>query len=189
MKTKRASVAKVVALAVVPPSLMVVLVNVTRQHKAKAATHELLSEFGGSGKLRLTTDPARPALDALISQGADVNARTHYGRPILHFFHTTAEIAVLLDHGADANAQDREGRTALMNAVESGNSEVVRLLLRRGANVNLRATGSNALHTALAMAQDALNVLVNDPTVEAPKDEISRLREIIQMLKAAGAKE
>ena len=49
---------------------------------------------------------------------------------------------LLLDLGLDPNARNREGRTALMGAALKGRSEVVQLLVDRGAKLDTRDGGS-----------------------------------------------
>jgi ankyrin repeat protein len=58
-------------------------------------------------------------------------------------------VEALLDSGADVNASDRDS-TPLMEAAESASPETVRLLLSRGAEVNLKRaqTGWTVLHSA-----------------------------------------
>lgn len=43
----------------------------------------------------------------------------------------------LLDAGADVNTQDKNGKTALVAAVKEGNAEMISLLLKKGARVDL----------------------------------------------------
>jgi ankyrin repeat protein len=49
---------------------------------------------------------------------------------------------MLLDLGLDPNARNREGRTPLMGAALKGRTEVVRLLVDRGARLDTRDGGS-----------------------------------------------
>lgn len=73
----------------------------------------------------------------LLDSGADVNAQ--------NAFHATALIwaggdavksRMLIEHGADVNVRTQQGRTALMMAAKrNGNADLVRLLLKNGANV------------------------------------------------------
>ena len=48
---------------------------------------------------------------------------------------TTEEVKKALNEGADPNATDENGKTALMVACQSGNTESVRLLLEKGAEI------------------------------------------------------
>ncbi len=56
--------------------------------------------------------------------------------------------ALLLDHGAEVNGKDpQSGITALHVAVQRGNAEIVRLLIKRGARVNIPDNaGDTPLH-------------------------------------------
>src|SRR5215470_611815 len=73
----------------------------------------------------------------LLEAGVDVNAR--------NAFHATALIwaggdavksRMLIEHGADVNVRTQQGRTALMAAAKrNGNADLVRLLLKMGADV------------------------------------------------------
>lgn len=49
----------------------------------------------------------------------------------------------LLSHGADPNATDRNGATALIHAVGTGNESLVRLLLERGALATVKGPGGS----------------------------------------------
>jgi ankyrin repeat protein len=74
-----------------------------------------------------------------------------------------------LDKGADINAKEAIiGRTALIMASDANHTEVVRLLLEKGADVNAKTKYGK---TALALAK------IKDHT------------DIVQLLEKAGAKE
>ena len=180
MKNKRASVAKMVALVVLPLSLGVVVAQVGQERRAKAATQALFL-------LDLRRDPdAR--VDELIARGADVNARSN-GFTNLHIAASrgdTQKIEELLDNGAEVNARGKVGMTALMYAVQGsldGNARhikarPVRLLMERGADLNTVDEGGR---TVLSQA-----LLLASLPEEASNYE---LKDIIQALKTAGAKE
>jgi ankyrin repeat protein len=58
---------------------------------------------------------------------------------------------LLLDAGAKINLQDRDGATALLDAVEAGRYELAELLLKRGADARLaRNNGVTPLQAATA---------------------------------------
>lgn len=61
-----------------------------------------------------------------------------------------ATVTSLLDQGADVNAKFRYGATALFKAAERGHTEIVKLLLARGAEVSVKDTFYNA--TAMTWA-------------------------------------
>ncbi len=80
--------------------------------------------------------------DLLLKAGADVTMTNPPGVTALHHAATRGDTnmaARLLDKGAPPNATDAEGKTPLYNALNGYRpTEMVRLLLARGANVNHR---------------------------------------------------
>ncbi len=91
----------------------------------------------------------------LIDRGANINAKNLDGSTPLIITcrsnNSTAVIAkLLLKKGADVNAQDAcDGQTALMIAAERDDHRTVEVLLKHGANVNLKDKEGN---TALMFA-------------------------------------
>jgi ankyrin repeat protein len=86
-------------------------------------------------------------------------------------------IQSLLEKGADADTRDYDGRTALMNAAERGNANVVRHLLACGAGPNLRDK----------MGKTALT-LSREETAWSHTTQPGRAETVVLLLKA-GAKE
>ena len=92
----------------------------------------------------------------LCSRGSDdgvdlnfVDPNNKYRPALLAHLQSQADthmIAYLLDHGAAIDAQDSDGNTALILAVRQGLSSVVRLLLDRGARIDLETSKVRA-HT------------------------------------------
>jgi ankyrin repeat protein len=76
------------------------------------------------------------AVKMLLAAGAAVNAREAFGATALMFCAGQPEKArLLLNAGADVNARSKQGRTALLLAAFSpGASEIVKLLLDKGAD-------------------------------------------------------
>ncbi|HWS73030.1 MAG TPA: ankyrin repeat domain-containing protein [Thermoanaerobaculia bacterium] len=96
----------------------------------------------------------------LVAHGADPNAvlmtNTEW-TPLLHAIHKNraVSVAALLDAGADPNRGNPEGMTPLMFAAGYGQTPIVQLLLRRGANPRLRdRSGETAFDYALIGATD-----------------------------------
>ena len=111
----------------------------------------------------------------LVAQGADTEARDTYGRTPLHEHASSwrGRTATLLDLGADIHATDNDADTPLHKAAKAANLEVVRVLLDRGARVDvLNAANLTPLAAGLQqcsnvqiepMAQIAGLLLAADP--------------------------
>ena len=129
-----------------------------RARRAQAATRELVFECRDWDRVRVDV------LRKLISQGADVNGRCLKDCPAdlesIGFtplqlcirngsmikrdgswrqFDTRPAIELLLRHGAKINARANDGATALILAANMGKPEMVKFLIDKGADVNLRA--------------------------------------------------
>jgi hypothetical protein len=94
----------------------------------------------------------------LIEHGADVNGRGMYGGTPLHRASVKARLEAgqsLLNHGADINVQDDVDKyTVLVYALGGGNAEFVRMLLERGAVIDVRGNlSTTALHWAAISGQ------------------------------------
>jgi ankyrin repeat protein len=79
------------------------------------------------------------ALRALLSSGADPDARGAFGTPALHWLVRVDDLAgarVLLKAGADANGESERAVTPLSLAIANGNASMVSLLLDAGADAN-----------------------------------------------------
>lgn len=87
------------------------------------------------------------AVKVLIARGADVNEIPKgmgYLTPLMWAGDNMEIVDYLLEHGADPNKKDIRGQTALIRAIGMGNTNLVRKLIAKGANVNERdASGKN----------------------------------------------
>lgn len=93
------------------------------------------------------------ALDHLLNQGLELEARDKNGETPLHWAaaHGTSEMILsLLDRGANVNAWNRRGQTPLLVCFKRNcNQEGVRILLHLGADVQVADIyGNTALHVA-----------------------------------------
>lgn len=76
----------------------------------------------------------------LLDAGANVDARDRQGTSALLIGAAVCPtaVAVLLEHRADINATEAQGMNALMVAAQNSQQQTVALLLRQGADPNLR---------------------------------------------------
>jgi uncharacterized protein len=98
--------------------------------------------------------------DALLQQGASVNATDAYGYSALMMAAARGDVELLrrlLEAGAFVDAQAGDGRTALMLAAESlgERTECVRVLLQAGANRTLRDRNGQTAADKVRHSQDA----------------------------------
>ncbi len=94
------------------------------------------------------------AVKALLDEGADPNVHNEAGAtPLMWAVNDLAKTRLLLDHHANANATSGAGRTPLLIAAGlPGGAPVVKLLIDRGATVNVKAPGLHGDITPLAEA-------------------------------------
>ncbi len=89
---------------------------------------------------RAALKPDRAEMGRLLSGGFSANAKDRDGDPLLGnvaLLGCKEAVDILLDHGAEINASTSSGRTALSLAVEDKQTDIVRLLLDRGADPNV----------------------------------------------------
>ena len=95
------------------------------------------AQVTGQALLQATETGDVAQMEALLVQGAAVNARNAHGWTPLHVAAAggdPAVVALLLRHGADVHAQSHIGTTPLDNAVMRGSRKaVIDLLLAHGA--------------------------------------------------------
>lgn len=96
---------------------------------------------GGTALMRAARAGQAGALDLLLAHGADPNLKGESGRTALHeaIFGDANALCIrrLIEAGADVNAQYDRLHTALGSAAFFGQTEIVRILIESGADVNL----------------------------------------------------
>jgi hypothetical protein len=115
-------------------------------------------EEGATAFVRAAQSGDTELLTLLLKYGADPKIATSYGDTALTAaggvgwvegvtYERSPEdnlnaVRLLLDLGLDPNAANMDGRTALMGAALKGRNDVVRLLVERGARLEMRDYGS-----------------------------------------------
>ena len=126
--------------------------NSTRQYpapKSKAAILEIVELLVKNGAKHGTIKGAITggdikAVKEFLTNGADVNARDTVGQPLLVHAPTKEMAKMLIMNGANINAKAKHGKvengpTVLSLAARDGRTEVVELLIAKGADVNAKS--------------------------------------------------
>ena len=127
-------------------------------------TMQWFYEAGATPFVRAAQSSDTALMKLLLQHGADPKAVTRNGDNALHAAggigwvegvtyewskeENVEAIRMLLDLGLKPNDQDKEGRTALMGAAMKGRVDAIRLLVERGADLNIRDRGSRDTNNA-----------------------------------------
>jgi len=142
-------------------------------------------------------------VQALIAQGADVNARDETGNPVLLIAvrpYSSETVKLLIDNGADVNVTGYLGDTPLLKASFQGLPELVRILLDAGADPNFVQSdgGDTALMNACVFGRrEIVELLVERGADISAKDQFgftplsiakkNNHQDIVEYLKDKGA--
>ncbi len=130
-----------------------------------AAAVDARDEYGNTPLMSAAWMADAAVMKRLLKAGADVNASNKAGVTALLYAATFADKAQLLvAAGADVKAQSKLGNTSLLLAArKAGNSRTVKLLIERGADVNVaNVFGSTALMAAAASGDiDSVRLLLD----------------------------
>jgi len=164
---------------------------------SKGAIVQYVNNWGQS-PLSLSLDKDASLTKYLVEHGADVNHVMHN----LHDFtdvndYTLLMVSVskssketiqyLIDKGADVNKATPFGRTALMNACAYGNYDAVEVLLKNGADINIKLKNK---WTALDEAERNVRVgtdPINHRFSDDQKYIMENIRGLITLVKMYGA--
>jgi len=125
-------------------------------------TMQWFFEDGATPFIRAAQSSDTDLMALLLKHGADPKAVTANGDSALTVSggigwvdgvtyerspaHNLAAVKMLLDLGLDPNHANHEGRTALMGAALKGRSDVIQVLVERGAKLEMRDRGSRDTH-------------------------------------------
>jgi ankyrin repeat protein len=88
-------------------------------------------------------------IELLVEKGADINAKDEWDWTPLHYMaqhdYYRDMVEFLIAKGADVNAKNNEGQTPVDVAVSQNHSEIVKLLIEKGADVSLHAAARQGL--------------------------------------------
>jgi ankyrin repeat protein len=100
------------------------------------------------------------AMKSLVAAGADVNAKNAFDMTALLVCSTDlAKVRFLVDKGADVNARSKPGRTPLLIASSyNGGSEIVKLLVSKGANLSVAGGSKETPLTEATTANDTATI-------------------------------
>jgi ankyrin repeat protein len=119
------------------------LLDAVRSSDARAVTAQLKAgadpntrgDIGATALMYAAAFASADCVRILLDAGADVDASSSGGATALMWATgDAAKVRLLLDRRAAANARTKDGTTALVTAARRGNTDVMRLLLARGAD-------------------------------------------------------
>ena len=130
----------------------------------------------------------------LLDRGAHVNTRTGYAQTVLTwaiFYERDEIIRLLLDRGADVNFPSESGNTPLLSAIDKRNSALVKVLLDRGAAVAGLSEAIQNGETGIVrlLVQHGADVNARDKKGSTPLIEAVRMEnpDIVRFLLESGA--
>ena len=139
--------------------------NVPREELA--GSEVLIVFFAGIGCSQAGKFIDLDGIESYIKSGANVNFLDAHGQSLMHevALRWPSELAdVLLSHGADIDHADSMGRTPLHVAASVNAPDIVKWLVKNGANIHGRTKGeeqSPIHYAARNNAEDAISVLLD----------------------------
>jgi ankyrin repeat protein len=108
---------------------------------AHGANVNAVSEAGFTPLMFAAVRNDAESVRALLAAGVDPNAsQPKAAKPLMlaAAYRSTAAAGALIDGGADASVKDRAGNAALHTAAQAGDLDLVKMLLSKGVDVNVR---------------------------------------------------
>ncbi|KAL4883563.1 ankyrin repeat-containing domain protein [Aspergillus karnatakaensis] len=133
----------------------------TRQNSESSHNPNLPNPQGKTPLLLAVEQSFAEEAQMLLKSGADPNQQVADTTILIHAIRghaSTALIEVLLSAGCDSNKKDNHGKTALCEAVQTNQPDIVTVLLDHGANPNLPGP-EHALWSAV-YRHDCLRILL-----------------------------
>src|SRR5262245_48763198 len=147
----------------------------------RAGVNASVQDETGATPLMYAAAYASPLmLRVLIEAGANVNAKNDIGATALMWAsYDTPKVRLLLERGTDVNAKTQNGVTAVISAALRGNTEVMRLLVAGGAELqsgavlapwkmNLTEIAYTSNDQAMRRFVDASGINLSDVTAWMP---------------------
>ena len=162
-----------------------------------------------------THDALRRAVDSghtimvkqLLERGADATvASAKTGVSVLHVAAKQNEdiVDLLLKYGAETDKPDNDGVTPILNAANANKLGIVKLLIQKGADVNISLEWGHPLHAATESGQEmmeaildaganlesinmAFRSLLERPHLGSPDQLLSKLNDMMRLLLDHGA--
>lgn len=153
-------------------------VNIAKILIEKGAEIDLKNDKGNTPLILAAYNNHLGMVKYLIQKKADVKSTNSFGLNALMYASQNGYINVvkyLIKNKKvveDINHQSKKGTTALILAAMKGNAEIMQLLIKAGADVNIaNKNGKTALSTIKTLAKNLTNILKNAGATESEKSK------------------
>jgi ankyrin repeat protein len=165
-----------------------------QRYAAEPATRDVRGKNDFTPLMYAASFGSTESVRILADAGAEINAQdARGGTPLIYGAWDLARTRILIGKGADVNVMSKMGRTPLIVALRVlGNSETVRLLMEKGANVDGEALVSAATYdpeTAKMLVGKGVDVNSTNPKGHTALQFAAAARntDLVNLLLAKGA--